>query len=108
VYVKASIEDGMLIFQIYNNSLDMKETFPDGELGKIKLKFSDGTIKSERVGFLKNAIAAPKGKDILYNYLLNNKNTVKVHIDLATANEFYSDSYNFKIQQKNLKYVLNN
>jgi len=39
VYVKTVIEGESLYFEIFNNSLTLKESFPDSEYGKAKIKW---------------------------------------------------------------------
>ena len=101
VYIKTMIEDKKLSFQIYNSSMSMKESFPDSKFGIVKFKLPDGSVKSERFFFYKNSAYEDDGA-ILYNYLLQNKGIVKVFIDLSSANSYYSDKYQFEIQQNNL------
>ena len=108
VYVKASIEEDALYFQIFNSTLTLKENFPDIEYGTIKIKFPDGTVKSERIFFYHNmAIESPKDeKNLIYNYLIDNDGELKLLIDLSTASDYYSDKYQFTLQKNNLKEIL--
>ena len=105
VYVKTMIEDKKLSFQIYNSSMSMKETFPDSKFGMIKFKLPDGSVKSEKFFFYKNG-AYEDDVAILYNYMLQNDGIIKVFIDLSTASDYYSDKYQFEIQQNNLTEIL--
>ena len=105
VYVKTMIEDKKLSFQIYNSSMSMKETFPDSKFGMIKFKLPDGSVKSEKFFFYKNG-AYEDDAAILYNYMLQNDGIIKVFIDLSTASDYYSDKYQFEIQQNNLTEIL--
>ena len=91
VYVKASVENEKLYFQIFNSSLNMKESFPDSEFGSIKLKFPDGSVKSERVFFYNNSASESPSddKNILYDYISKNDGIVKVYMDLSTASDYY-------------------
>jgi hypothetical protein len=108
VFVKATIESGALYFQIYNSSLTMKESFPDSEFGRIKIKYPDGEVKSERIFFYNNSASeSPNDKNnLIYNYILINDNELKLLIDLSTASDYYSDRYQFNIQQNNLNDIL--
>jgi len=107
VYVKAMIQSEKLYFQIYNSSFSMKESFPDSEFGTMKLKFPDGSVKSERVFFYDNNVSESEDKAILYDYISQNDGDVKVFIDLSTASNYYSDKYQFTIQKNNLTEILN-
>jgi hypothetical protein len=107
IYVKAIVEDKKINFQIYNSSLSMKETFPEEKFGIMKLKFPDGSIKSEKIFFYKNSAYESGQKPILYNYISQNNGIVKVYIDLSTASDYLSDKYHFEIEKNNLPEILN-
>jgi len=107
VYVKAIVESEKLYFQIFNSSLSMKESFPDSEFGIMKLKFPDGSVKSERVFFYDNNVSEYGDKATLYEFISQNDGIVKVYIDLSTASEYYSDEYQFTIEKNNLTEILN-
>lgn len=108
VFVKATVEKGTLFFQIYNSSLTMKESFPDSEFGRIKIKYPDGEIDSERIFFYNNSASeSPIDKNnLIYNHLLNDNAELKLLIDLSTASDYYSDRYKFTIQKNNLTEIL--
>jgi len=106
VFVKATVENNKLSFQIYNSSFGMKEIFPDSEFGKMKFKSPDGSIKSERVFFYENSFIESDEEAYLFDYISNNDGIVKVYIDLSTASEYYSDKYQFTIEQNNLTEIL--
>jgi hypothetical protein len=106
VYVKAMVQSGKLYFQIYNSSFSMKESFPDSEFGRVKLKFPDESVKSEKVFFYDNNVSESGDKAILYDYISQNDGIVKVYIDLSTASNYYSDKYQFTIQKNNLTEIL--
>lgn len=106
VYVKAMVEGEKIHFQIYNSSMSMKESFPDSEFGYMKLKFSDGSVKSEKVFFYDNSVSESDDKAILHDYISQNNGIVKVYIDLKTASDFYSDKYQFEIKKNNLMEIL--
>lgn len=107
IYVKATVESKKLYFQIFNSSMSMKESFPDSKFGSIKLKFPDGNVKSERVFFYNNNVSESDDKGtILYDFISNNEEPVKVLIDLKTASDYYSDKYRFEIEKNNLTEVL--
>jgi hypothetical protein len=106
--VKATIQNEKLFIQIYNSSLDMKESFPDKEFGSIKLKFPDGSVESERVFFYENSASESPSdeRNILYDYISKNDGIIKVFIDLSTASDYFSDKYQFAIARNNLSEVL--
>jgi hypothetical protein len=106
VYVKAMVQSGKLYFQIYNSSFSMKESFPDSEFGRMKLKFPDGKVESERVLFYDNSVSESGDKAILFDYISKNDGLVKVFIDLSTASNYYSDKYQFAIEKNNLTEIL--
>ena len=106
VYVKAMVQSGKLYFDIYNSSLSMKETFPDSKFGRMKLKFPDGTIESERIFFYNNNVSESDDKAILFDYISKNDGLVKVLIDLSTASKYYSYKYQFAIEKNNLTEIL--
>ncbi len=107
VYVKAMVEGNKLNFQIYNSSMSMKESFPKSEFGSMKLKFPDGSVKSERVFFYDNSVSESGANLLLYDYISKNDGILKVYIDLGTASEYYSDTYQFEIEKNNLIEILN-
>lgn len=102
VYVRAMVQNEKLYFQIYNSSLNMKESFPDSEFGSMKLKFPDGKVESERVFFYDNSVSEAGDRAILFDYISKNKGLVKVFLDLSTASDYYSDKYKFTIEKNNL------
>jgi hypothetical protein len=106
IYVKAMVQSGKLYFQIYNSSLSMKESFPDREFGRMKLKFPDGKVESERVFFYDNNVSESGDKSILFDYISKNDGLIKVFIDLSTASDYYSDKYQFAIEKNNLNEIL--
>jgi hypothetical protein len=105
VFVKTMIENNKISFQIYDSSMSTKESFPDSEFGAIKFKLADGTVKSEKFFYYENSAYEDEAA-ILFNYILNNDELVKVFIDLSLASSYYSDKYQFEIQQNNLKAIL--
>jgi len=105
VYVKTMVENNRLSFQIYNSSMSSKESFPDSEFGLVKFKLPDGTVKSEKFFFYNNG-AYEDENAVLFNYVLQNDEVIKVFIDLSTASEYYSDKYQFEIQRNNLTDIL--
>jgi len=106
VYVRAIADNGKLSFDIFDEDLKTHETFPEGEYGLMKMKFPDGSVKTERVYFYEKSFVEAGKEPILYNYLLNDTGKVKVYVDLSTANEFLSDKYWFTLSQSNLKQAL--
>lgn len=106
VYIKAMVQSGKLYFDIYNSSLSMKETFPDSKFGRMKLKFPDGKVESERIFFYNNGVSESGDKAILFDYISKNEGLVKVFIDLSTASKYYSDKYQFAIEKNNLTEIL--
>ena len=102
VYVKAMIQSEKLYFDIYNSSFTLKESLPDSKFGKIKLKFPDGKVDSQRVFFYNNAVAESEDNALLFNYITEYDGPVKVLIDLSTASRIYSDKYQFTIEKNNL------
>jgi len=106
VYIKAMVQSGKLFFQIYNSSLSMKESFPNSEFGRMKLKFPDGKVESERIFFYDNSVSESDDKAILFDYISKNDGLVKVFIDLSTASNYYSDKYQFAIEKNNLTEIL--
>lgn len=107
VYVKALLQNQKLYFEIYNNSLKMKESFPDSKFGTMKMKFPDGSVKSEQIFFFDNGFSESGDKPILYDFLSRSDGIVKVFVDLSTASDFYSDKYQFAIEKNNLFEMLN-
>ena len=105
VYVKAMIENNKLSFQVFNNRMSTKETFPDSEFGSVKFKLPDGSVNSEKFFFYKNS-AYEDDSSILYNSLIENEGTIKVFMDLSTASSYYTDKYHFEIQRNNLPQLL--
>lgn len=105
VYVKTMVENNRLSFQIYNSSMSSKESFPDSEFGLVKFKLPDSTVKSEKFLFYNNG-AYEDENAVLFNYVLQNDEVIKVFIDLSTASEYYSDKYQFEIQRNNLTDIL--
>lgn len=110
VYVKASIINGSLSFQIFNSSMSLKENFPDSEFGSIRIKFPDGNVVSERIFFYNNtASESPRDNDnLIFSYISKNDDEIKLLIDLSTASEYYSDKYQFNLKKNNLLEILNN
>ncbi len=108
VYVKTIIEEEMLYFQIFNSSMTMKENFPDSKFGNIKIKYSNGDVKTEKAFFYDNSVSEyPDDKiPLIYSHLLNNNDELKILIDLSTASEFYSDKYQFTLKKNNLDEVM--
>ena len=106
VFVKAMVQSEKLNFQIYNSSLSIKESFPDSEFGRMKLKLPDGSVKSERVFFYDNSVSESDDRAILYDFISKNGGLVKVFIDLNTASNYYSDKYQFSIGKNNLTEIL--
>ena len=102
VYVKAMIQSEKLYFDIYNSSFTLKESLPDSKFGKIKLKFPDGKVDSQRVFFYNNTVAESEDNALLFNYITEYDGPVKVLIDLSTASRIYSDKYQFTIEKNNL------
>ena len=88
VYVEAIVQSGTLYFQIYNSSFNIRESFPNGKSGKIKLKFPDGSVKSKKVLFLDNRVWEFDNKVTLYDYISQNAGVVKVFIDLCLSVSF--------------------
>ncbi len=86
--------------------MSIKESFPDSEFGKMKLKFPDGKVESVEVFFTKNTFLEPPDNATLFDYLLKNDGPVKVFIDLSAASKYYSDTYNFEIEKNNLNEIL--
>ncbi len=106
VFVKAMVQSEKLNFQIYNSSLSIKESFPDSEFGRMKLKLPDGSVKSERVFFYDNSVSESDDRAILYDFISKNGGLVKIFIDLNTASNYYSDKYQFSIGKNNLTEIL--
>ena len=106
VYVKAMVEGKKLYFEIYNESMSIKESLPDNKFDRMKLKFPDGSVKSERIFFYENSILESDDKAILYDYISQNNGGVKVYIDLENASDYYSDKYQFEIRKNNLTEIL--
>lgn len=111
LYTKVIItKDGKLYFEIFNNSLSVKENFPRSEFGVIKIKFPNDEIKSKKVFFGKNLILeSPESKKdrTIYTELAETEGPLKLNIDLSTASEYYSDTYQFTLQRNNLIEMLN-
>lgn len=101
VYVKIMVEDESLSFQVFNSSISMRESFPDSSSGIVKFKLPDGTVKKEDFFFYHDS-AYEGGDATLFNSLLKTDEAIKVLLDLSTANEYYSDKYQFEIQRGNL------
>jgi len=108
VYIKSSIMEESLTFQIFNSSMSLKENFPDSEFGSIRIKFPDGTVVSERIFFFNNtASESPRdNNNLIFSYLSKNDGELKLLIDLSTASEYYSDKYQFNLKKNNLIEIL--
>jgi hypothetical protein len=108
VYVKSFIQGATLYFEIFNSSMNMKETFPDSEFGTIRIKFPNGDVKSERVFFYQNSISESPdtGAPLIYTHLKKGGEDLKILIDLSTVNRYQSDKYQFSISATNLTEAL--
>lgn len=108
VFIKASIEREKVCLQIFNNSMTLKENFPNDKFGMIKIKFENGDVKNEEVFYYKNTIyeSSEDDNNIIYNHLLNDKSDLKIRIDLSNVSKYYSDIYQFVISKNNLEEVL--
>jgi len=108
VYVKIMKQENDLYFDIYNDAISMKENLPDKEFGTLKIKFPDGTVKSERVFFFDNSFSeSPDDKNnLIYNHILKNNSPLKIQLDLSSASSFYTDKYVFELEQNNLLTIL--
>lgn len=108
VYVKATIQDNSLFFQIFNESMTLKESMPDTKFGRIKIKYPDGTMKSEKVFFYENHIveSADNDRDLIIKHLYENDGELKLLIDLSTASKYLNDKYQFSIQKNNLDQII--
>jgi hypothetical protein len=108
VYIKVMKEENSLYFSVYNNGLTMKENLPDSEFGSIKIKFPDGTIKSERVFFFNNSFSeSPDDKNsLIYSHIMSNSSPLKIQLDLSSASSYYTDKYVFELEQTNLLSIL--
>lgn len=108
VYVKSFIQGESLYFEVFNSSMSMKETFPDSEFGKIKIKFPNGDVKSERVFFYQNSVseAPDRGAPLIYTHLKKGGQDLKILIDLSTVSRYQTDKYQFSIGAVNLAEAL--
>ena len=108
VYVKSFIQGDNVFFQIFNGSMNLKETFPDSEFGTIKVKFPNGDVKTERIFFYKNSVSeSPQnGTPLIFTHLTSGSGDLKILIDLSTASRYHSDKYQFTIGPSNLADVL--
>ncbi|TXC78352.1 hypothetical protein [Luteibaculum oceani] len=108
VFVKAYLEGGKFIFQIFNSSMTLKESFPDNEFGYIKIKYPDDDVEREKVFFFKNYILESPGdeKPLVHDFLLNEDGELKILIDVSTASKYYSDKYQFILKSNNLKEII--
>jgi len=108
VFVKASIQNESLVFQIFDNSMSYKENFPNSEFGRIKIKYPSGNVESERIFLYDNSASeAPVDKNsLIFKSLTTNDFEIKLLIDLSTASEYYSDRYQFNLQKNNLLEIL--
>jgi len=108
VFVKTSIDGENLYFQIFNSSMTMKENFPDSEFGKIKIKFPNEEVKTEKVFFYQNTVleSPDDNNNLIYNHLMSDDGELKILIDLGTASRYYSDKYQFTIRKNNLEEIL--
>jgi hypothetical protein len=107
VYIMAFVKNEKLNFQFYDRDMDSKESLPDDKFGIMKLKFSDGTIKSEKIYFTSDGVFESGEKAVLFKYISENSDLVKVLIDLNTAESYYSDKYIFSIEKNNLDTIRN-
>jgi hypothetical protein len=107
VYIMAYVKNERLNFQFYDSDMGSKESLPDDNFGIMKLKFSDGTIKSEKIYFTNDAVFESGEKAVLFNYISENSDLVKVLIDLNTVESYYSDKYIFSIKKSNLDTIRN-
>ena len=106
VYIMASIENVKLNFQFYDRDMENKKSLPDDKSGIMKLKFSDGTIESEKIYFTSDGVFESGEKAVLFNYISENSDLVKVLIDLKTAESYYSDKYIFSLGKNNLTEIM--
>ena len=109
VYIKGIINSGGIYFEIYNSTFSFKENFPEGEFGTIKIKFSNGEVKSEKVFFFENTMSeSPDDKNpLIYNHLIGDETSeLKILIDLGTASRYQTDKYQFALEKGNLDKVL--
>lgn len=108
VFVKAIIDGGGIYFQIFNESMTIRETFPENEFGYIKIKFPGGNVESERIFLHDNIISesARDDKSVIYNHLIKEDGELKLLLDLSSASSYYSDKYQFSISKTNLSEIL--
>jgi len=108
VFVKAIVDGGSIYFQIFNESMTIRETFPENEFGYIKIKFPGGNVESERIFLHDNIISesARDDKSVIYNHLIKEDGELKLLLDLSSASSYYSDKFQFNIAKSNLSEVL--
>lgn len=106
VYIRAFIENEKFNFQFYDSDKFSKESLPDDKFGIMKLKSSDGKIESEKIHFTNDGVFESGEKTVLFDFISENSDLVKVLIDLKTTESYYSDKYIFSIGKNNLTEIM--
>jgi hypothetical protein len=106
ILIRVQIRDSTIAIAFSENNGRRQAILPENQFMNVDIKLSNGKLISAKVFLSQNMMWDDSDTRALYQLLMSEKDPFKVNVDLGRASEYTKTIYNFEINPKGLKNLL--